>query len=101
MHVRDRFIDEHISSGYSWSVGLPSPFSPSFYGFLRRFYERLTLCRSIYRTFMPQVVVGIVGFTSTAPVVARRMRGIHTFIHESNAVPGKAHPLTARIVRAV
>src|SRR5258705_1480561 len=41
------------------------------------------------------------GFTSTAPVLAGRMRGIPTFIHESNAVPGKANRLTARIVRTV
>jgi UDP-N-acetylglucosamine--N-acetylmuramyl-(pentapeptide) pyrophosphoryl-undecaprenol N-acetylglucosamine transferase len=41
------------------------------------------------------------GFTSTAPVLAGRMRGISTFIHESNAVPGKANRLTARMVRAV
>ena len=32
------------------------------------------------------------GFTSTAPVLAGRMRGISTFIHESNAVPGKGEP---------
>jgi UDP-N-acetylglucosamine--N-acetylmuramyl-(pentapeptide) pyrophosphoryl-undecaprenol N-acetylglucosamine transferase len=83
------------------TVGLPSPFSPAFFGFLGRFYESLTLCRSIYRTFKPQVVLGMGGFTSTAPVLAGRMRGIPTFIHESNAVPGKANRLTARIVRAV
>jgi len=41
------------------------------------------------------------GFTSTAPVLAGRIRGIPTFIHESNAVPGKANRLTGRIVRAV
>src|SRR6202049_3707318 len=41
------------------------------------------------------------GFTSTAPVLAGRMRGVSTFIHESNAVPGKANRLTARMVRAV
>jgi UDP-N-acetylglucosamine--N-acetylmuramyl-(pentapeptide) pyrophosphoryl-undecaprenol N-acetylglucosamine transferase len=41
------------------------------------------------------------GFTSTAPVLAGRMRGISTFIHESNAIPGKANRLTARMVRAV
>jgi UDP-N-acetylglucosamine--N-acetylmuramyl-(pentapeptide) pyrophosphoryl-undecaprenol N-acetylglucosamine transferase len=29
------------------------------------------------------------------------MRGIPTFIHESNAIPGKANRLTARMVRAV
>src|SRR5436305_2676460 len=83
------------------TVGLPSPFSPAFFGFLGRFYESLSLCRSIYRTFKPQVVLGMGGFTSTAPVLAGRMRGIPTFVHESNAIPGKANRLTARMVRAV
>jgi UDP-N-acetylglucosamine--N-acetylmuramyl-(pentapeptide) pyrophosphoryl-undecaprenol N-acetylglucosamine transferase len=41
------------------------------------------------------------GFTSTAPVLAGKMRGIPTFIHESNAIPGKANRMTARMVRAV
>jgi UDP-N-acetylglucosamine--N-acetylmuramyl-(pentapeptide) pyrophosphoryl-undecaprenol N-acetylglucosamine transferase len=83
------------------TVGLPSPFSPTILGFVRRFYESLSLCRSIYRKFEPQVVLGMGGFTSTAPVLAGRMRGISTFIHESNAVPGKANRLTARMVRTV
>jgi UDP-N-acetylglucosamine--N-acetylmuramyl-(pentapeptide) pyrophosphoryl-undecaprenol N-acetylglucosamine transferase len=82
-------------------VGLPSPFSPAILGFIRRFYESLSLCRSIYRKFKPQVVLGMGGFTSTAPVLAGRIRGVSTFIHESNAIPGKANRLTARMVRAV
>lgn len=93
---RDSFRVEKLPT-----VGLPSPFSPAFFGFLRRFYESLALCRSIYRTFKPQVVLGMGGFTSTAPVLAGRIRGIPTFIHESNAIPGKANRLTARMVRAV
>ncbi len=83
------------------TVGLPSPFSPAILGFIRRFYESFSLCRSIYRKFKPQVVLGMGGFTSTAPVLAGRMRGVSTFIHESNAIPGKANRLTARMVRAV
>src|SRR5437899_9676354 len=83
------------------TVGLPSPFSPAILGFVRRFGQSLSLCRSIYRKFKPQVVLGMGGFTSTAPVLAGRMRGVTTFIHESNAVPGKANRLTARMVRAV
>src|SRR3977135_2871953 len=83
------------------TVGLPSGFSPAIFGFLRRFAESLSLCRSIYRKFEPQAVLGMGGFTSTAPVLAGRMRGISTFIHESNAVPVKANRLTARMVRAV
>src|ERR1700757_3993688 len=83
------------------TIGLPSAFSPAFFGFIRRFYESLSLCRSLYRKFKPQVVLGMGGFTSTAPVLAGRIRGIATFIHESNAIPGKANRLTARVVNAV
>src|SRR6476659_6012145 len=83
------------------TVGLPSPFSPALFGFTRRFVESLSLCRSIYRKFNPHAVLGMGGFTSTAPVLAGRFRGIPTFIHESNAVPGKANRWTARAVHAV
>lgn len=93
---RDEFRFEKLPT-----VGLPSPFSPAILGFLRHFNESLSRCREIYRTFTPQVVLGMGGFTSTAPVMAGRMRGIATLVHESNAVPGKANRLTARMVRAV
>lgn len=83
------------------TVGLPSPFSPAIVRFLQRFNESLAACRRIYRNFQPHVVLGMGGFTSTAPVLAGKMRGIPTFIHESNAIPGKANRMTARMVRAV
>jgi UDP-N-acetylglucosamine--N-acetylmuramyl-(pentapeptide) pyrophosphoryl-undecaprenol N-acetylglucosamine transferase len=83
------------------SIGLPSLYSPAIFGFLRRFNESLSRCRSIYKKFEPQAVLGMGGFTSTAPVMAGKMRGAATFIHESNAIPGKANKFTARMVRAV
>ncbi|HJT79663.1 MAG TPA: undecaprenyldiphospho-muramoylpentapeptide beta-N-acetylglucosaminyltransferase [Chthoniobacterales bacterium] len=83
------------------TIGLPSLYSPAILGFIRRFNQSLALCRSIYRKFPPHVVLGMGGFTSTAPVLAGRMRGVATFIHESNAIPGKANKMTARFVRAV
>jgi UDP-N-acetylglucosamine--N-acetylmuramyl-(pentapeptide) pyrophosphoryl-undecaprenol N-acetylglucosamine transferase len=83
------------------TVGFPSLYSPAVLGFIRRFNQSLSLCRSIYRTFHPQAVLGMGGFTSTAPILAGRMGGVSTFIHESNAVPGKANRFTARMVRAV
>ncbi len=83
------------------TVGLPSPFSPAILAFLRRFNESLSRCRSVYRKFKPHVILGMGGFTSTAPVLAGKMRGVPTFIHESNAIPGKANRLTSRMVRAV
>src|SRR5436309_8756771 len=83
------------------TVGLPSAFSPAFCGFNRRSLDSLSLCRWLYGKFKPHAVLGMGGFTSTAPVLAGRIRGIATFIHESNAVPGKANRWTARMVNAV
>lgn len=83
------------------SIGLPSPFSPTILGFLRRFNESFARCRAVYGRYKPHVVLGMGGFTSTAPVLAGKLRGVPTFIHESNAIPGKANKMTARMVRAV
>jgi UDP-N-acetylglucosamine--N-acetylmuramyl-(pentapeptide) pyrophosphoryl-undecaprenol N-acetylglucosamine transferase len=83
------------------TVGFPSLYSPRIFGFIRRFTESLSLCRSIYQKFKPQVVLGMGGFTSTAPILAGRLRGISTLVHESNAIPGKANRLAAKMVRAV
>lgn len=93
---RDEFRIEKLPT-----IGLPSPFSPAIVRFTQRFSESLSLCRRLYRKFQPQVVLGMGGFTSTAPILAGRLRGLPTFIHESNAIPGKANRLTARLVRAV
>jgi UDP-N-acetylglucosamine--N-acetylmuramyl-(pentapeptide) pyrophosphoryl-undecaprenol N-acetylglucosamine transferase len=83
------------------TVGLPSIYSPAIFSFMRRFIESLSRCRSIYNKFKPQVVLGMGGFTSTAPILAGRMRGVSTLLHESNAIPGKANRLAAKMVRAV
>ncbi|MEP6937101.1 MAG: undecaprenyldiphospho-muramoylpentapeptide beta-N-acetylglucosaminyltransferase [Chthoniobacterales bacterium] len=108
LFISEKEIDELAVSNRSEfrfeklpTVGLPSPFSPAILAFVRRFNESLAACRGIYRNFKPQVVLGMGGFTSTAPILAGRMRGIPTFIHESNAIPGKANRMTARLVRAV
>jgi UDP-N-acetylglucosamine--N-acetylmuramyl-(pentapeptide) pyrophosphoryl-undecaprenol N-acetylglucosamine transferase len=83
------------------SIGLPKIFSPAIFGFLKRFNDSLAPCRRLYRKFQPHAVLGMGGFTSTAPILAGRMRGIPTFVHESNAIPGKANRLNARMTNAV
>src|SRR5437867_3462826 len=77
-------------------VGLPRLFSPAVLLFLKRFNDSLSPCRRIYREFAPDAVLGMGGFTSTAPILAGRMFGARTFVHESNAIPGKANKLNAR-----
>jgi UDP-N-acetylglucosamine--N-acetylmuramyl-(pentapeptide) pyrophosphoryl-undecaprenol N-acetylglucosamine transferase len=83
------------------SIGMPKLFSPAILGFLKRFNDSLAPCRRLYRKFQPHAVLGMGGFTSTAPILAGRMRKIPTFVHESNAIPGKANRLNARMTDAV
>jgi UDP-N-acetylglucosamine--N-acetylmuramyl-(pentapeptide) pyrophosphoryl-undecaprenol N-acetylglucosamine transferase len=83
------------------SIGLPKLFSPAIFGFVKRFNDSLAPCRRLYRKFQPHAVLGMGGFTSTAPILAGRMRKIPTFVHESNAIPGKANRLNARMTDQV
>ncbi len=82
-------------------IGMPKLFSPAMFGFLKRFNESLSPIRKTYRRFQPDAVLGMGGFTSTAPIFAGRMRRIPTFVHESNAIPGKANRLNARLTTRV
>jgi UDP-N-acetylglucosamine--N-acetylmuramyl-(pentapeptide) pyrophosphoryl-undecaprenol N-acetylglucosamine transferase len=84
------------------SIGLPSMVvSPAFLRFLRRFWESYRRCRSVYRKVRPSVILGMGGFTSTAPILAARMSGLPSFVHESNAIPGRANRLAARFATRV
>ena len=83
------------------SIGLPSIFSPAMVTFLRRLRDSWKKCGVSYDTDRPHAVLGMGGFTSIAPLIAARWRGIPAFLHESNAIPGKANKLAARFCRAV
>ena len=83
------------------SIGLPSFFSPAMFTFLCRLWESLRKCGRAYDVDRPHAVLGMGGFTSIAPLMAARRRGIPAFLHESNAIPGKANRLAARFCRAV
>src|SRR4051794_18260067 len=82
-------------------MGLPRLFSFGAIRFLRQFVSGLQLCRSLYAGFPPAAVLGMGGFTSTAPILAARLRKVPTFVHESNAIPGKANRLNARLAETV
>ena len=92
----DRFRFEKLPS-----VGMPRIFSRAMLTFSRGLGSSLARCRQIYREFKPDAVLGMGGFTSTAPMLAGRFLGVPTFIHESNAIPGKANRLNARLARTV
>lgn len=83
------------------SIGLPSVFSPAMVGFLRRLRASLKKCGETYDREPPDAVLGMGGFTSIAPLIAARRRGIPAYLHESNAIPGKANRLAALFCREI
>lgn len=83
------------------SVGLPSLLSPAAFKFAYRMLASYCKCASIVTGFEPHAVLGMGGFTSIAPLMAAHLRGIPAYLHESNAIPGKANRLGARFSREV
>jgi len=78
-------------------MGLPRGFSLATFGFLGRFAAGILHCRRLFAEFQPAAVLGMGGFTSTAPILAGRLRGLPVFVHESNVFPGKANRLNGRL----
>lgn len=51
--------------------------------------------------FKPQVTVGFGGYAAFAPMLASRLRGLPTALHEQNAIAGVSNKVLARISRRV
>lgn len=83
------------------SIGMPSVLSPAFLRFLRRGWESFSYCRQLHRRYRPSAVLGMGGFTSAAPLLSAHLLGIPTYLHESNAIAGRANRLAARWVNKV
>jgi len=83
------------------SIGMPRITSPKMIGFGFQFLQGLFQCRKILKDFRADAVLGMGGFTSTAPLMAGWLKRLPTFIHESNAIPGRANKLNAKFARTV
>lgn len=106
--VSEKEIDAIATSGRSEfkiekvaGVGLQRKTPLGLIQFARKFYAGYQQCRELFNRFQPDAVLGMGGFTSLAPILAGRKRGIPRFVHESNAIPGKANRLNARFCTAV
>ncbi|HJO09826.1 MAG TPA: undecaprenyldiphospho-muramoylpentapeptide beta-N-acetylglucosaminyltransferase [Verrucomicrobiota bacterium] len=63
--------------------------------FAARFCSSLRRCRRLFRKNHPAAVLAMGGFTSAPPVVAGKLAGARIFLHEANAIPGRAVKLLA------
>jgi len=53
------------------------------------------------REFRPQAVIGFGGYAGFCPVLAARLLGIPTAVHEQNSVPGVTNRILGRVARRV
>jgi UDP-N-acetylglucosamine--N-acetylmuramyl-(pentapeptide) pyrophosphoryl-undecaprenol N-acetylglucosamine transferase len=66
--------------------------------FGRGFWNSFLAARNLFRSQRPQAVLAMGGFTSAPPVLAGKLSGAKTFLHESNTIPGRANRWLAHVV---
>ena len=106
--ISEKKIDALAASGHPDltfttlpALAMPRPWSPKMIGFLRTLWSSYRACRRLIKQHQITTVLGMGGFTSFAPLYAGKKEGCQTFIHESNAIPGKANKLNARYASTV
>ena len=78
------------------AVAKPPTFSPRMLPFLWKTWGSISRCNKILREFRADAVLGMGGFTSLPPVYAGHQLGLPTFVHDSNARPGRANVIARR-----
>jgi len=91
----------HLSFSTLPAVAKPSTLSPRMLPFLWKTWRATRQCTALLRSFRADAVLGMGGFTSLPPVYAGHKLGLRTFIHDSNARPGRANVLTSRFCSRV
>ncbi|MDY0306757.1 MAG: undecaprenyldiphospho-muramoylpentapeptide beta-N-acetylglucosaminyltransferase [Desulfovibrionaceae bacterium] len=61
------------------------------------------LCKALaaLRSFRPQAVIGFGGYAGFCPVLAARILGIPTAVHEQNSVPGVTNRILGKVARRI
>lgn len=91
----------HLSFETVTAIAKPPTLSPRMLLFLWKTWSSIRRCKHLLREFGADAVLGMGGFTSLPPVYAGHQLGLKTFIHDSNARPGRANVLTGRFCSQV
>ena len=78
--------------------GLPRKINAAFFKAIKSSADGCLEARKIVKEFQPDVVIGTGGYVCGPVVLAAKMQGIPTMIHEQNAFPGITNKLLARFV---
>ncbi len=83
------------------AIAMPKIPSLAMFGFGVKLYKAIRYCSALLDELKTDVVIGMGGFTSFPPVYAAHRKGIRAYVHDSNAMPGKANRMTAKWCNAV
>ncbi|MFT5633161.1 MAG: UDP-N-acetylglucosamine--N-acetylmuramyl-(pentapeptide) pyrophosphoryl-undecaprenol N-acetylglucosamine transferase [Rubritalea sp.] len=78
------------------AVAKPRTLSLKMIPFMWKMWKTIGQCKRMHKEFGTDAVIGMGGFTSMAPVLAGHKMGAKAYVHDSNALPGKANRLTAK-----
>jgi UDP-N-acetylglucosamine--N-acetylmuramyl-(pentapeptide) pyrophosphoryl-undecaprenol N-acetylglucosamine transferase len=106
--ISEKKVDAEASAKYPHlrfetlpAVAKPPTLSPRMAVFLWRLWCSVRRCKALLREFRADAVLGMGGFTSLPPVYAGHKLGLKTFVHDSNARPGRANVMTSRFCTQV
>lgn len=106
--ISEKKVDAEASAKYPHlrfetvaAVAKPPTLSLQMLPFLAKTWSTVNRSKEILRAFQADAVLGMGGFTSLPPVYAGHKLGLKTFIHDSNARPGRANVLTSRFCSQV
>lgn len=106
--ISGKEVDAVASAKYSHlpfevlpAVAKPPTLSLRMVPFLWRLWCSWRRSRALVRSFGADAVLGMGGFTSLPPVLAGHGLGCRTFVHDSNARPGRANVMTSRFCTRV
>ncbi len=106
--ISEKKVDAQASKKYSElrfetvnAIAKPPTFSIKMLSFLWKLRKTIKRCGQIIEREAADVVLGMGGFTSFPPVFAGSKKGLRTYVHDSNAVPGRSNRMTAKRATAV
>ena len=106
--ISEKKVDAQASKKYSdlrfetvSVIAKPPTFSLRMFSFLWKLRKTIKRCGEIIEREKADVVLGMGGFTSFPPVFAGSKKRLRTYVHDSNAVPGRSNRMTAKRATAV
>ncbi len=101
--ISEKKVDAEASAKYKNlrfevmpAIAKPATLSPKMVPFLLGLLKAIGQSKSLLKREKAEVVLGMGGFTSFAPAYAGKKLGLRTYVHDSNAIPGKTNIMIAK-----